>query len=149
MGIVEMVGLMDRQRLSRFQACADRTGTGAPFGPLRAEIKPGLSQAVVEERVSKELHGHAFPVGEKQHVVLPGNLAEQVLQPRASDADQVLRLLPVFLEPGFRHDIGFATLGRVEPVMLEAAHPGFHDRFVAADRKATANALNFADMFGM
>ncbi len=119
MGVVEVVGLVDRQRLSRFQARAHRTGPGAPLGPLRTQIEPRLAQAVAEEGIAEELDRHAFAVGKQQHVVLPRHLAEQVFEPRTGDGDQILRLLAVFPKSRFRNDIGFTTLRRIEPVMLQ------------------------------
>ncbi len=149
MGVVEVVGLVDRQRLSRFQARAHRTGPGAPLGPLRTQIEPRLAQAVAEEGIAEELDRHAFAVGKQQHVVLPRHLAEQVFEPRTGDGDQILRLLAVFPKSRFRNDIGFTTLRRIEPVMLQAAQPRFHDRLVAAHGKTTADAFDFADVLGM
>ncbi len=146
MGDVEMVGLVDGQRLARGDAGAHRAGAGARFRPFRAEIEPRLAQIVVEGRVAQELDGHALPVRQQQHVILFGHLPVEPLQAGAGDVHEVLRLLAMLAQPRLRDDDRLARLRRIKLVGFQAAPPGVHDNSVAARIAAPSDTLDFPDV---
>ena len=45
----------------------------------------------------------------------------------ARDGDEILRPLPVQAERAVRQDIGLGSGRRIEPVLIQAAQPAFHD----------------------
>ena len=146
MGDVEMVGLVDRQRLARRHAGADRAGAGARFGPFGAKIKPRLLQRPGEVGVAEEFHRNAGAVAQQQHILLPRDLGVQRLEPRPGDGDQVLGLLAVAAQIALGQDIGLAGAGRVQPVLVQAAQPGFHHPRVTGRRAAHGHVLDLADV---
>ncbi len=146
MAAVEMVVLVDHHRLAGDDAGPDRAGAGAVFRPFGAEIEPGLAQLVVEGRVAHELDGDAARIRQQKHVFLFGNLVEQRFQPAAADADKFLRLLAVLAQLRLRNDIGFLRLGRVEPVVVDAAQPRLDDGHIPSARPAHGDALDLPDV---
>ncbi|MNL01583.1 hypothetical protein D3C87_1220580 [compost metagenome] len=130
-GVVEVVGLVDGERFARFQAGAHRAGAGARLRPFRPQIEPGFAQLAGLQGVAQEFHGHALAVGQQQHVVLAGDLPEEMVQPAARDGDQGFGLLAVLAQPPVRHDVGLAGLGGVQPVLIQAAQPAAHHVRVA------------------
>ncbi|MNS86687.1 hypothetical protein D3C72_1205980 [compost metagenome] len=88
-------------------------------------------------------------VGQQQHVVLPGHLPEKMVQPAARNADQRFGLLAMFPQSAIRHDIGFASLRGVQPVLIQAAQPTAHDMRVALSGAAPAHLFDLADVGGM
>ena len=149
MRVVEVIGLVNGERLARFQARADRAGAGALLRPFRPQIKSRLAQLGGLLRIAQKFNGDALPVGQQQHVVLAGHLPEQVIQPGAGNGNQGLGLLAVFAQAAVGDDVGLAGVGRVEPVLVQAAQPAAHDMRVSLCGQALANLFDFADMGGV
>ncbi|WP_330848804.1 hypothetical protein [Mangrovicoccus ximenensis] len=147
MGDVEMVALVDDQRLARLDAGADRAGPGPRLGPFRAEEQPGAAQILLVLLLAEILDRHALRVRQEQHIALPGDQLVEIVDARARDADQLLGALAVQAQLGLRQDIGLAPVGRVEPVGFEAAQPALqHLRIARAGAAAAGNRLDLADM---
>jgi hypothetical protein len=95
---IEMVGLMDRQRLAGGKAGTDCGRATARLGPLRAEIEAGFAQIAIQLRIADEIHRHALAVGQQQHIALIGDLTIEPLQPGPRDGHQFLGLLAMLLQ---------------------------------------------------
>ena len=120
---VEVIGLMDRDRLARDDAGPDAAGSGKLLGPVGPKEQPGLAQLLLEFRIAEVIDRDPFGIGQQQNVFLPRDLAEQRLQPAAGDGDQPFGLFAMFAQAVLGHDMGGAGPGRVQPVFLDAAPP--------------------------
>ncbi len=145
-GDVEMVGLVDGQRLAGSDAGADCAGACPRLGPFGPEIEPGLAKVVVEGGVAEKFDRNTLSIRQQEHVILLGNLPVELLEPRAGDMDQIFRLLAMFAQLPLRNDDRFLRPGRVKLIGIQAAPPGFHDNRVAARIAALPDTLDFLDV---
>ncbi len=74
MGDVEMVCLVDGQRLASGDAGAHGAGAGARLRPFGTEIETRLAQVVIERSIAQKLDGDALTIRQQEHVILLGDL---------------------------------------------------------------------------
>jgi hypothetical protein len=150
--VVEVVALVDDQRLAAFQAGPHRAGAGAVLAPVGAQVEAGAAQRVGVALVPEEVHRDAVAVGQQQHVLQAGQLLVQALQPAAGDADQRLGFLAVHPQLALGDDVGLAGGGRVQPVAFDAALPAAqHGRVPrrGAAVQTEAEGLDLLDVGGV
>ena len=130
-GEVEMVALVHGQRFAGFQAGPHGRGAGVVLAPLRAQVQARTAQVAGIGLVPHEVHGHAMPVRQQQHVVQTFELVVQPLKGLTGDVDQRFGFLAVRAQRAGGDDMGFAGTGRIEPVRIDAAAPAAQHRAVA------------------
>lgn len=143
---VEMVGLVDGQRLAGGDAGTHGAGAGARFRPFGAEIEPRLAQIVVERGIAQEFDRDTLTIRQEEDIILLGDLPVEPFQPRSGNVNQIFGLLAMLAQPGFGHDDGFLWARRVQLICRQTAPPRVHDDGVAPRVAALPNALDFLDV---
>ncbi len=103
---VEMIALVNGDRLAGDDTGTHATGSCPNFGPVRAHIKARRPQRVLEPPVAEEIHRHALGIGQQQHIILARYLPEQCIEPGSRDGDQPLGLFAMGAQFGFGDDMG-------------------------------------------
>ncbi len=149
---IEMVALVHGQRFARCKAGPHGRGAGMLLAPLRTQVQARAAQVAGVGFVPQEVHRHAVPVRQQQHVVQALELLVEPLQRMAGDVDQRTGFFAVRTQFAIGNDVGFAGLRRVEPVVVDAAAPAAQHGAVAilaARGVARAEGFDFLDVRGV
>lgn len=127
MGGIEMIGLMDRQRLPGRKRGADSAGAGAVLAPFRAQVEASPAQRGIRAGIAEVVDGHAVSVRQQHHIAEPRHLAIQRFQAVARNPREIVDALLVLPQPRAREDPRLLHAGRIEAVLVHAAPPGAPD----------------------
>ena len=146
MRVSKVVILMDSHRFAGHDAGTDAACSGEILGPVRAQVKACSAQIVQKEIVTEKIDADAFGIRQQQHVILPGDLPEQILETGACRPDHPIGLLAVRAKLGIRDDVGRITACRVHALDLDTSPPGGIHITVAASRMTVQNLRDLVDV---
>jgi len=143
---VEMVALVNSERVARGDAGSRAVGARARFIPVRADIEAGIPQIIGRRLIADVVDCYSLIVGKQQNVAEARHLAIERLHAETRRPQKFLHGLTVLAEAGVFNDDGRTHHRRIKSVAIHTAPPGREDQVIAIRGAAFGHTHELLDM---